>query len=62
MRRYVWIIGSIVLGTASLFADNDPVAQDEQLLKSAQVKTDGEALLEFFRRRTMAEGDRAKVE
>lgn len=37
------------------------VARDEQLLRAAQLKSDGESLLIFFRGRTISEAERAKV-
>src|SRR5579859_3509834 len=35
---------------------------DEQTLKAVNVKTDGESLLGFFRKRTLTADDRAKAE
>jgi HEAT repeat protein len=60
MQQSLWIIG-LMAALASLRTDIDPVSQDEQLLRNAHLKTDNAALLDFFRGRTIGEGDRAKV-
>jgi len=43
-------------------AEPDAVAQDEQLLKSANVRTDGPTLLEFFRKRTLTDDTRKRIQ
>src|SRR5262249_18032471 len=43
-------------------ADPDPTAEDEKVLKSANVSADNTALLEFFKKRTFTEADRGKIE
>src|SRR5262249_55576819 len=43
-------------------ADPKAVSADEQQLKAANIKTDGPALLEFLRARTLSEEDRERVE
>src|SRR5207247_10832829 len=43
-------------------AEPDAGAADEQLLKSVQVGTDGPALLEFFRKRTLTDEGRKRSE
>src|SRR5438046_4714972 len=50
-------------GLASLSADvpATDTAEDEALLKSAKIATDGPALLEFFRKRTLTDADRTKI-
>src|SRR5262245_5525557 len=60
MQQSLWIIG-LMTALASLRTDTDPVSQDEQLLRNAHLKTDNAGLLDFFRGRTIGEGDRAKV-
>src|SRR5262245_16951679 len=42
-------------------AEPDRVKADEQLLKDARVASDGPALLEFFRKRTIDVADEAKM-
>src|SRR5262245_27685718 len=37
----------------------DPVSLDEQTLKDAKLASDGEALLKFFRDRTLSDADKA---
>jgi HEAT repeat protein len=57
------LLGMLILACSAGFlaAADDPVARDEEILKTAQLKSDGEALLHFFRDRTMSEGDLGKV-
>jgi PQQ-like domain/HEAT repeats len=43
-------------------ADPDPVEQDERTLKEARLPTDGPGLLDFFRKRTLGDKDRARIE
>jgi hypothetical protein len=55
--------GLLVCSLAPVIAaDADQKALDEQVLKNAKLKTDGESLLNFLRRRILVEGDRAKVQ
>src|SRR5262245_29678887 len=61
MRRLLLTIGLLALWAGTLGADEDLVARDEQILKNAGLKSDAEALLEFFRGRILAEGDRDKI-
>jgi hypothetical protein len=42
-------------------AEDDPVAADLQVLKKAGASTDDQSLLDFFRRRTLHESDRARI-
>lgn len=49
-------------GPITLVLADRPIPEDEQILRNANLKTDGEALLEFFRRRTLAEGDQDKMQ
>jgi hypothetical protein len=61
--------GSALLTLALLLAlsagagaePSDAVRADEQALKDAGVGVDGPALLDYFRKRTLAEGDRTKI-
>src|SRR5262245_44008648 len=39
-----------------------PVAQEEQALKSAGLPTDDQSLLDFFRHRSLKDGDREKLQ
>lgn len=50
------------LGTVSLEADTTQVAADEQTLKAAHLKSDGESLLNFFRGRTVSDEERVRVQ
>src|SRR5579859_7490324 len=56
------LIGFLLLGGG--FPADPPVSvdRDEQILKSANLPTDPTALLKFFQKRTLAEGDREKVQ
>src|SRR5438105_2339154 len=47
-----------LLTAASLTAAKDQIAADEALLKSAALKCDGPALLDFFRKRTLLDSER----
>ncbi len=42
-------------------AEPDPAARDEQILKDAKVGSDGPALLDLFRKRTVTDADLTKV-
>lgn len=57
---------TFILASALLLGQSEPPradqeAADELLLKNAGLKSDGPALLDFFRRRTLAEDKRAEV-
>ncbi len=59
----MWITtGSLLLGYSARAADPNPVAADEQLLKAAGLGTDGPSLLDFFRKRTLTDGERDKIQ
>jgi hypothetical protein len=51
----------LLVTTLSLGATDDAAAADERQLREAGVGTDGPALLDFFRRRTLTDADRAAV-
>jgi HEAT repeat protein len=59
----IWLVaGALFLVVRVAIADDpDPVAADEQVLKAAKVGTDGPALLDFFRRRTVTDTIRERV-
>src|SRR5256712_9007774 len=62
--RYALCTG-IWMALASLHggaAEPDAAAADEQLLKSVRVGTDGPALLEFFRKRSLTDEGRKKIQ
>jgi HEAT repeat protein len=60
MNRFMFL-GAVLLGwTAISSAGDDPVTQDEQILRNAEVQTDGPSLLAFFRQRTLADAERDK--
>jgi hypothetical protein len=42
--------------------ETDPIKEDEKVVRAANLGTDGPALLEFFRRRTLADADRKRIE
>ena len=53
----------ILVGTSfALAAESDSTAADEQILKAARVGTDGPALLELFRKRTITDAVREKIQ
>src|SRR2546423_13134765 len=52
---------ALVIALAAAAAPGSP-ADDEQLLKTAQVGTDGPALLAYFRQRTVGAADRQKID
>jgi hypothetical protein len=55
-------LGLLLTGDRPAFpAEPDPLAADVALLRSASVATDGPGLLEFFRKRTPGESDKAKI-
>jgi outer membrane protein assembly factor BamB len=54
------IVGTAWAGRAA--AADDDTAADERLLRSARVGTDGPGLIEFFRKRTLRDADRANVQ
>src|SRR5262249_35235141 len=59
----VWIPAcSLLLGCAAEAADPNPVAADEQTLKAAGVGTTEPELLEFFRKRTLTDAERDKIQ
>ena len=59
------LLVALALSAAWLPADEPPVDEtapaDERLLRDAGVATDGPALLDFFRKRTLTDADRARV-
>jgi HEAT repeat protein len=57
----VLALAFVCSGPALSDAPDKQVQADEQTLKGANLKTDGEALLDFFRKRTLESKDRAKV-
>jgi HEAT repeat protein len=61
-----WLVwAAIVIGPLPLqpgrAADAGPNADDEQLLKEAHQETTGPGLLEFFRKRTLGDADRQRI-
>ena len=44
-----WLVGFLAIALPLRAADVNPIAADEELLRSAKLGTDGPALLEFFR-------------
>lgn len=50
-----------LLVTATLAASSDPIKADEETLKKAGFHVDDGALIDFFRSKTLEEGDRAKI-
>jgi hypothetical protein len=56
------LAGTSLLGSAcAVLAGPEHKAQDEALLKSANVATDGPALMDFFKKRTVGEIDRERI-
>jgi hypothetical protein len=53
---FLFVLGMVVSGVHS-GTDVDSLAADEQLLKAAKLGTDGPALLDFFRKRTLTDAD-----
>jgi hypothetical protein len=66
MRQCLFLTfaGCLLLCRHGAAGDNasKQAALDEQALKTANIKTDSESLLDLFRRRTLAEGSRAVVQ
>src|SRR5262245_7740999 len=56
------LVGTLLLGSPLTAADPDLVAADEQILQAARVPTDGAGLLDYFRKRTLADVDRGRLE
>jgi hypothetical protein len=54
-------VGLLLLAAPPRAADPDPAAQDEQLLRGANIGTDGPALVEFFRKRVGTEAVRTRA-
>jgi hypothetical protein len=63
MFATMWLIAGLILGLGSTVwaADEGRVAADEQILRDAGVATNGAALLDFFRKRTIAVPDQEKL-
>ena len=53
---------ALALALPAAAAEPDPVREDEQALKDANLGSDGPALLDFFRKRTPVEADRNKIQ
>ena len=47
------------MGRTTVAADPDSSVADEKALQAAKIATDAPALLDFFRKRTLADADRA---
>jgi hypothetical protein len=62
MTRQLLVLSAVGLLTAGLSAAADEGGADEETLRAAGVAADGAALLDFFRRRTPRDADRARVE
>src|SRR5215470_11377519 len=54
-------VALLTMGLLAAAPAPDPLAPDLELLRSVSVPTDGPGLLEFFRKRTPGESDRAKT-
>jgi HEAT repeats len=57
----ILLVGLLALVGLVLAAGDDTSAIDEQILKDAKLGTDGPALLDVFRKRTVSEGDLVKI-
>ncbi|MCI0460705.1 MAG: HEAT repeat domain-containing protein [Gemmataceae bacterium] len=58
-----WITtGLLLLGCAAGAADPNPVVVDERTLKAAGLATEGPDLLDFFRKRTLTDVERDKIQ
>lgn len=55
------VLGVLVFGRCS-GADADTVTSDEQMLRAANLLTDGPALLGFFRKHTLTDADRERIQ
>lgn len=53
---------ALLLGCFAGAADPNPVAADERTLKAAGLGSDGPDLLEFFRKRTLTDAERANIQ
>src|SRR5207244_579141 len=61
MWRSATLILVIAVSRSAAADQEHPRAADEKLLQEAGLKTDGPALLDFFRKRTLSEADIAKL-
>src|SRR5712692_2542632 len=50
-----------LIRTCGVRGQESPLAADEKSMQDAGLKTDGPALLDFFRKRTLSEADTAKL-
>ena len=58
LRHWLLLLAVAALGPGSAAAaEPDPAADDEQTLRAADLPTDGPGLLEFLRKRTLADAD-----
>ncbi len=56
------VLGLALAAAAALAAGPGSPADDDQLLRQAQVGTDGPSLLAYFRQRTVGDADRQRIE
>jgi hypothetical protein len=52
----------LAFGSAGRATDPDPGTADEQVLKEVGLSTDGVALLDYFRKRTLTDADRQQID
>src|SRR5437764_184960 len=65
LNRILFVLSGVLFVSVPVPAVWDDPKQstlDEARIKSAGLKSDGPALLEFFKKRTLTEEDRAKVQ
>jgi HEAT repeat protein len=62
LARSAWsfAFAALLAGTLRVTAQTDPAVADEKILQAAGVKSEPAVLLEFFRRRTLPDDERAK--
>jgi hypothetical protein len=55
------LLGALALAAGAAAADPDPAEGDAELLRSAGLGTDGPALVDYFKKRTVNDVDRARI-
>ena len=58
-----WLVPGVILTLGyALAADFDPITTDEQILRNVKLKSDGPALLAYFRQRTPTNANRSRID
>ena len=62
LTRCLLVSPLLLLSVPTVPAADDWTASDEQLLRSINLPTDGPGLVDFFKKRTLRDGDRPKIQ